>query len=78
MSGQPSGATWGDAGIALIQFAERHPYRFLLTFPLTLGLSLVIAVLALKIVVLGPLTNHMDVYRRTRTRVRRSQEDDML
>jgi hypothetical protein len=66
----PLGATLGDAAIELIQFAEHHPWRFVLTVPVTIGLALVIAVIALKIVVLGPLTTHKASYENTRTRTR--------
>ncbi len=50
------GATYGDALIVLIGFAEHHPWCFLLTIPTTLGLALVIMVLVLKVVVIGPIS----------------------
>ena len=67
-SGQ--GATNGDAVIAVTTFAETHPYRFLLTVPLTFGLGLVIMVVVLKIVVLGPLTSHRNQYESVRAHTR--------
>ncbi len=73
-----TGATMGDFGIALEKFAEHHPWRFLLTVPVTLGLAMVIAVIGLKVVVLGPLTNHKASYDLTRARTRAGKEAKLL
>jgi hypothetical protein len=72
------GATLGDVAIALEQFAEHHPWRFVLTMPLTLGFGLLIAGLALKIIVLGPLTNHKDKYDTTRSKAKARNPDREL
>jgi len=68
------GATYGDALIVLIGFAERHPWRFLLTIPITLGLALVFMVLMLKIVVIGPIGVNRAQYDTRRREIQRSVE----
>ncbi len=78
MEKSPYGATLGDFGIALVDFAEHHPWRFILRIPPTIGLSLVVAVIALKIVLLGPLTQHKSTYDRIRARTRGEQESTLL
>jgi hypothetical protein len=55
------GATYGDAAIFLLSFAELHPWRFLLTMLPTLGLGLLVCVVGAKVLVLGPVTNHLRV-----------------
>ena len=61
-----TGATYGDAFVRLIDFAENDRWTFVLTVPLTLGLALVIAVVVLKVVVIGPLTNQRDKFNERR------------
>ncbi len=46
--------------------------------PLTLGFGLLIAGLALKIIVLGPLTNHKDKYDTTRSKAKARNPDREL
>jgi hypothetical protein len=70
MNKQPPGATWADAVIAGLQFAEHHPYRYLLTVPLTLAIAFVAAAFVFKIVVLGPITNHRAEYDAARKRAK--------
>jgi hypothetical protein len=71
MNKQPPGATWADAIIAGLQFAEHHPYRYLLTVPVTMAVAFVAAAFVLKIVVLGPITNHRAEYDTARRRAKR-------
>ena len=68
MGEHTTGATYGDALVALIEFAERSPWRFLITVPVTLGLVLVFVLVALKLGVLGPLAAQKARYDTTRTR----------
>jgi hypothetical protein len=71
MNKPPPGATWADAIIAGLQFAEHHPYRYLLTVPVTMVLALLAAAFVLKILVLGPITNHRAEYQATRRQAKR-------
>lgn len=66
------GATYGDAIIFTVKFAEQHPYRFLLTVPLTLALALGFAVFITKYVVVGPLIDHKRAYDKMRFQTRQT------
>jgi hypothetical protein len=71
---QPTqGATYGDAAIFLVSFAETHPWRFLLTMLPTLSLGLLVFVVGAKVLVLGPVTDHLRAYGDKRSQTRRDQ-----
>ena len=71
----PTGATLGDALIQLTHFAQAQPGTFLLTVPVTLGLSLVVAALATKVLVLGPLGRDKSRFDRARARARKPRKE---
>lgn len=48
-------ATWPDVARQLIQFAEFHPWRFILTIPLGCGILLGTLMVLYKIVFSGPM-----------------------
>jgi hypothetical protein len=74
MGGPTTGATWADAIIAAIEFAKEHPFRFLLTVPLTLGLLFAMMVLALRVGLLGPVTGFRNQYERKRADAKNAKE----
>ena len=71
------GATYGDAIIFTVRFAERHPWRFLLTIPLTLGIGLTIMLLVLKFGVIGAVQAHKTEYdeKRVKAQTENSKPD---
>ena len=66
MPAPTDGATYGDAIICAINFAEKHPYRFILTVPCTLAIGLAFAVFISKYVVAGQIIHHKESYDRRR------------
>ena len=74
MAGANGGATYADAIIAAIEFAKDHPWRFLLTMPISIGLGLVIMVLVLRILVIGPINSYRNQYDTKREQTRRLRQ----
>ena len=74
MSASGTGATYGDAIIAALGFAERHPWRFLLTVPFTLCVAGWVILILFRIVLIGPVSRHRKQYEAERTKHRRNDE----
>jgi hypothetical protein len=69
---EAAGATYGDAIIFALTFAENHPYRFLLKVPLSLGFAVFFSVFTLKIAVLGPLMGYKADFDRKRAQTKQA------
>ncbi len=67
---QTYGATWGDAMIKLIEFAQADPVKFLtVTLPL-LAVGLLVAYFVYVVFIVGPVKKHKEAFDLEREKAR--------